>query len=160
MFNLGKSIKGNTAAGMQAMRNQLKQIAQEEKAGFTKAASEQGLPVSPKPFEAPKFELFPEVKEVSEEEKSQIEQQRQIKLQRLEEELKQIRMQRVQTGEAWQKEQMEKMHPQEVQAAGQGKEPPRRQISIPQSKPKGPNAAQAAMKQKQGSHETARQRST
>src|SRR5260221_8621195 len=154
MFNLNKPITSQMAKAKQAIRDQVKQTITQEKTEFIKSAASQGVPVSEKPFEAPKFELFPEIKEVSQEEKQQIEQQSQIRLQRLEEELKQMRLGRQQDTQQWVKQQEQIMNPEQFareQAQAQGKEPPRREIIIPQSKPKGPRTGKGPDKGKQGS---------
>lgn len=154
MFSPTKTISSATAKAMQTARDRVKQVASEEKAGWIKSASEQGVPVSEKPIEAPKFELFPEIKEVNEEEKKQIQEQSTIRLQKLEEELKQIRMQRQQQTQEWVKQQEQIMNPEPP--PGQEKKP----IIIPTSKPSGPNAQQMATQAKQGSREMGRQKST
>lgn len=154
-----KPITSSMAKAKQAFRDQVKQVAKEEKAGWVKSASEQGVPVAQQPFQAPKFELFPDIKPVSDEEKQQIEQSSQLRLQRLEEELKQMRMQRQQQNQEWVKQQEQIMNPEEAAKAA-GKEPPRREIIIPTSKPKGPSGAKRATQAKQGSKEVGRQKST
>lgn len=155
MFNLSKQVTGAKAKAMQTIRDDVKR----GKLNWIETAKQQGLPVSEKPFEAPKFELFPEIKEVSPEEKKQIEEQQQIRLQRLEEELKQLRIGRQQTDQQWEKRQEEIMNPEEAARAA-GKEPPRREIIIPPPKPKGPSGAKRATQAKQGSREAGRQKST
>jgi hypothetical protein len=159
MFNIQQKITSGTAKAMQAARDSVKQTIRDETKEFIKSASQQGVPVSEKPFEAPKFELFPEIKEVNEEERKQIQEQSSIRLQRLEEELKQLRMQRQQTDQEWAKRQQEIMNPEDAARAA-GQVPPRKEIIIPTSKPTGPNAQQAAVKAKQGSREVGRQKST
>ena len=163
MFNLNKPITSQMAKAQQAVRDSVKATIKNESTEFIKSAASQGVPVSEKPFEAPKFELFPEIKEVSPEEKQQIEQQSQIRLQRLEEELKQLRLGRQQQDQQWVKQQEQIMHPEEAarqQALAEGKEPPRREIIIPTSKPKGPQMGKGPDKGKQGSRESGRQKST
>jgi hypothetical protein len=159
MFNLNKPITGQMAKAKQAIRDSVKATIKNESTEFIKSAAAQGVPVSEKPFEAPKFELFPDLKPVSDEEKQQIEQQSQIRLQRLEEELRQMRLGRQQDNQEWQKQQTQIMNPEEF-ARSQGKEPPRREIIIPTSPRKGPSGAKRATQGKTGSREAGRQKST
>jgi hypothetical protein len=80
-------------------------------------------------------------------------------LQRLEEELRQLRLGRQQQDQEWQKQQMQIMNPEEF-ARSQGKEPPRREIIIPQSPRKGPSGQKRATQAKSGSREVGRNKST
>lgn len=158
MFNVKQTINSAKANAMQSLRDNAKQAIQVEKSGWTKAVQEQGLPVSEKPFEAPKFELLSPIKEVTSPEEQQIEAESQAKLAQakadLEAEMARWRNVRTQTDQQWIKAQTQIMHPEQVQGAE-----PKREMIMPTSKQKGPSGAQAAAKAKQGSKEMGRQKS-
>jgi hypothetical protein len=159
MFNPNQVIQSAKAKAMQLLRDNAKQVVQVEKSGWTKAAQEQGLPVSEKPFEAPKFDLLPPIKEVTTPEEQQIEAESQAKLARakadLEAEMARWRSVRTQTDQQWVKSQEQLMHPE----AMQGAQPAHKPI-IETSKPKGPSGVQAATQAKKGSKEMGKQKST
>lgn len=141
----------SSAHAIQRVRNDLKQTVKTETSEFIKSAQKQGVPVSEKPIEAPKFELFPAPeKEISDEEKKKIENESRSMLQKLESELASVREQRKTRDQEWAKLQTQKMNPEEVP----GKEQPKREIIIPKSKPP---IGMMAIKRKQGSREQGKQ---
>jgi len=164
MFNIKQSISSAKAKAIQTVRNDIKQQSAEwldtaKKqgemviSGEVKPAQPQGAPQEQKPES-----LFSNLKQMSPEEQKTLEEQTKIRLQRLEEELKQYRMQRQQRDQEWVKQQTQIMNPEEAaKAAGQA--PPKREVIMPTSKPKGPNAGEMARKQKSGSREVGKQRS-
>lgn len=158
MFKSGQTITGAFGKAQAAIRDHAKQVAREQSSEFLKSISRQGEIATTGHVQSEKPSLVPQVDEVSEEEKKKIESDSNSMLARLEAELAQLRNVRQKELEDWQKAQFEKMHPEEV-AKAQGINP-KKDIIIPTSKPKGPNAAQAAVKAKQGSRETTKQRST
>jgi hypothetical protein len=154
MFN-SHTISGSVGKAQAAVRQHAKQLIRDQSSEFLKSVKAQGeIALTGHLQETKPPELVEGVPEISEEEKQKIESQSKSYLAQLEAELARLRGQRTQEMNQWVKAQDQLMNPEPEEGAE------KKPIIMPTSKPKGPNAAQAAVAAKQGSRETTKQRST